>query len=115
MIILCPPVIRQIDSMFHAVTLKRSRKIRSTSVQVLFPIHLKYKFCGFFRPVRLHAYADTMYQSAKSLYCLQKSQFFLIRNISRDLCTVDQPSVVFIDKLDSASVLLPFSKNIFVF
>ena len=43
MIILCPPVIRQIDSMFHAVTLKRSRKIRSTSVQVLFPIHLKYK------------------------------------------------------------------------
>ena len=31
--------------------------------------------------VRLHAYADTMYQSAKSLYCLQKCQFFLIRNI----------------------------------
>ena len=81
----------------------------------IFPIHLKYKFCGFFRPVRLHAYADTMYQSAKSLYCLQKCQFFLIRNISRDLCTVDQPSVAFIDKLDSGSVLLPFSKNIFVF
>ena len=33
----------------------------------------------------------------------------------RDLCTVDQPSVAFIDKLDSGSVLLPFSKNIFVF
>lgn len=66
------------------------------------------KTLGYFSPMQ-HDGGGYVIQS------LQKCQFFLIRNISRDLCTVDQPSVAFIDKLDSGSVLLPFSKNIFVF